>query len=293
VPSEPVPPLRYDTLSFLSDLGYADEYVGVVHSVIRSIVPAVTIVDVTHDIAPYDVRGAGLALARSAQYLRPGVVLVLVDPAFGSDRRRVAVEVGEGSAVLVGPDNGVLAPAVAMVGGASRAFALDRDDYHLASPGASFDGRDVLAPVAAHLCAGVPLEVLGTRVEPESLLPGMLPVPRAEEGALVAEVLWADRYGNLQLNVDPEDIAHLDAAVGIRSRSGTRTAARVRAGGELTTGQVGLVVDPYGLLALVVGRGSAADELGIGPGDEVQLFDAADAAPPGVSVPVQLSPRDR
>ena len=104
--------LRYDTISFLSDYGLSDEFVGVVKSVIRSIAPEVVVVDITHQVAPHDVRAGGLALARSAQYMVPGVVLAVVDPGVGGDRRAVAVEVGDGASVLVGPDNGLLAPAV-------------------------------------------------------------------------------------------------------------------------------------------------------------------------------------
>ncbi|OWY61281.1 hypothetical protein B7486_64615, partial [cyanobacterium TDX16] len=124
--TRPVPSgLRYDTVTFLSDYGTADEFVGVVHSVIRSITPEVEVLDLTHEIAPHDVRAGSLVLARSAQYLCPGIVLAVVDPGVGTDRRPVAVEVGEGASVLVGPDNGLLAPAVAMVGGATRAVVLD------------------------------------------------------------------------------------------------------------------------------------------------------------------------
>src|SRR5690606_19035378 len=112
----------------------------------------------------------------------------------GTDRRAVAVEVGDGSAILVGPDNGLLAPAVAMVGGATRAVHLDRPQYHLLAPGPTFDGRDVFAPVAAHLCNGVPLEEVGTEIDPATLTPGMLPISRMEGEELVAEVLWVDRY---------------------------------------------------------------------------------------------------
>ena len=92
-------------------------------------------IDLTHDIPPYDVRAGGLTLARSAQYLAPGVVIAVVDPSVGSTRRPIAVEVGDGASVLVGPDNGLLAPAVAMVGGATRAVWLTDPDHHLAAPG--------------------------------------------------------------------------------------------------------------------------------------------------------------
>ena len=162
-------PLRYDTVSFLSDYGTSDEFVGLVHSVIRSIAPEVRVIDITHEIAPYDVRAGALTLARSAQYLAPGVVVAVVDPGVGTTRRAIAVDVGDGASVLVGPDNGLLAPAVAMVGGASRAFELTNREYHLPAPGPTFDGRDVFAPVAAHLCAGVPLTELGTEIDPATL----------------------------------------------------------------------------------------------------------------------------
>src|SRR4051794_16725121 len=158
--------MRYDPVTFLSDYGLADEFVGVVKSVIRSIAPAVTVIDLTHDIDPHDVRGGGLALARSAQYLVPGVVLAVVDPGVGTPRRAIAIEVGDGQSVLVGPDNGLLAPAVAMVGGADRAVVLDNTDHHLPAPGPTFAGRDVFAPAAAQLCLGVDLLELGTPVDP-------------------------------------------------------------------------------------------------------------------------------
>ena len=146
--------LRYDTVSFLSDYGTTDEFVGVVHSVIRSLAPEVRVIDITHHVPVHDVRAGALTLARSAQYLSAGVVVAVVDPGVGTERRAIAVEVGDGASVLVGPDNGLLAPAVAMVGGASRAFELTNSAFHLQAPGNSFDGRDVFAPVAAHLCAG-------------------------------------------------------------------------------------------------------------------------------------------
>ena len=114
-----------------------------------------------------------------------------------------------GAGVVVAPDNGLIAPAVAMAGGPGRAVELTDPAYHLASPGGTFAGRDVFAPVAAHLCNGVSLEAFGPSVEPASLVPGVIPVPREERGALVAEVLWVDRFGNAQLNVGPEDLSRL------------------------------------------------------------------------------------
>jgi S-adenosylmethionine hydrolase len=195
--------LRYETVSFLSDYGHTDEFVGVVHSVIHQLCPGVRIVDITHEVAPYDVRAGGLTLARSVQYLAPGVVIAVVDPGVGSTRRPVAVEVGDGASVLVGPDNGVLAPAVAMVGGATRAVWLNDPEHHLEAPGPLFDGRDVFAPVAARLCSGVPLEELGELIEPAGLFPGVFPISEVTDEGISAEVLWVDRYGNALLKVVP------------------------------------------------------------------------------------------
>jgi S-adenosylmethionine hydrolase len=263
---------RYDTISFLSDYGHSDEFVGVVKSVIRSIAPEVAVIDITHEIAPHDIRGGSLALVRSVQYLVPGVVLAVVDPGVGTERRAVAVEVGdEGEAVLVGPDNGLLAAAVAMTGGAGRTVTLTNPKYHLEAPGATFAGRDIFAPAAAHLCAGVPLEELGELIDPITMLPGTVPIPREEDGAIEGEVLWVDRYGNAQLNVGPEDIEAMGDRVSLLWGDQVRTAQRATAYGELKPGQVGLVLDSYGLLSIALDRASAADQLKLHPGTGVTL----------------------
>ncbi|MDP9020386.1 MAG: SAM-dependent chlorinase/fluorinase [Actinomycetota bacterium] len=279
---------RFDTVSFLSDYGLEDEFVGVVTSVIRGISPHVTVVDVTHGVPPHDVRAGGLALARAAQYLAPGVVLAVVDPGVGTDRRAVAVEVGDREAVFVGPDNGVLASAVAMVGGASAAVELTDPAFHLPAPGPTFAGRDVFAPVAAHLCNGASLADLGERVEPAELLPGVLPVSRMEAGKLVAEVLWVDRYGNVQLNVGPDEVDPFDEPLALELPDGVRTASRAGAYGAIGAGAVALVVDSYGLVSIAADRRSAAAELGLAPGDIVILApaeggdgDGASASPGG------------
>lgn len=286
---------RFDTISFLSDYGRVDEFVGIVHSVIRTITPEVGVVDITHDIRAHDVRAGGLALARSVQYLAPGVVLAVVDPGVGTDRRGVAVEVGDGQAVLVGPDNGLLAPAVAMVGGASRAVELTSTEHRLEPLGATFDGRDVFAPAAAHLCAGVALTDLGPEIDPAGMRPGVLPLPQVEEGGLGAEVLWVDRFGNVQLNLGPEDLDSLGAAdrVAVTVEGRTRSARRVRAFADLVAGELGLVVDSYGLVALVLDQRSAAEELGLGPSHAVTVapLDDDGGANGSVSSPVELRPK--
>lgn len=279
---------RYDTISFLSDYGTTDEFVGVVRSVIRQLAPSVDVIDVTHGIAPHDVRGGALTLARAAQYLVPGVVLAVVDPGVGTERRGVAVEVGDGASVLVGPDNGLFAPAVAMVGGATRAVQLTNPEYRLPAPGPTFDGRDVFAPAAAYLCTGVPITELGPEIDTAGLLPGTMPLTREEHGTLVAEVLWVDRFGNLQLNVDPEEIAAFGPRIGLRYGRQQRTGVRADTYARVKPGEVGLIVDSYGLVSVAFDRMSAADELGLGTGDEVVLQPLGDDEPAGISTPVTL-----
>ncbi len=280
---------RYDTISFLSDFGLDDEFVGVVHSVIRQIAPEVRVIDITHGIPPHDVRAGGLALARAAQYLAPGVVLAVVDPGVGTRRRPVAVEVGDGSSVLVGPDNGLLAPAVGLCGGATRAVELANEDYRLPTVGGTFDGRDVFAPAAAHLCNGVPLTDLGPEVDPATLLPGVLPVAHLDGDELVTEVLWIDRFGNVQLDVGPDEIASLGDEFRLVRGGDSRTVVRVDAFGEIPSGRVGALVDSSGLVALAVARGSAATVLGVAEGDEIRLAPLGDETRGGSATPVDLT----
>jgi S-adenosylmethionine hydrolase len=283
---------RYDTISFLSDYGRTDEFVGVVHSVLRSIAPAAHVIDITHDIPPHDVRAGGLCLVRSAQHLCPGVVLAVVDPGVGTARRAIAVEVGGGQSVLVGPDNGLLAMAVSMVGGADRAVSLTNTDLHLPAAGATFAGRDVFAPAAAHLANGVDLAELGDLVDPVSLLPGVLPVTSLEDGELRCEVLWIDRYGNAQLNVDPDEVDGWGRRVQVTWEGGSRTATLAGAYGELADGEVGLVTDSYGLVSVSMPRTSAAAMLDLDAGTEVRLRRLDDQERDGVTTPVELGRRN-
>lgn len=288
---------RFDTISFLSDFGVVDEFVGVVKSVVRDLAPHATVVDLTHHISPFDVRAGSLALARAIVHVPSGVVLAAVDSGPENSRPLVAIEVAGGEGVMLGPDNGLLAPAVAMAGGAERAVLLTNAEFHLASAGGPFPARDVLAPVAAHLCNGVDLTALGDLVEADTLLPGVVPLPRdADGGGIAAEVLWVDRIGNCQLNVGLEDLMPWGSADGVRLqvRAGEvhRVVERVQHAGRLGSGSVGLVVDPYGMLALVLQRRSAAEDLALGPGDQVTLVPLAEGdRGPGSTTSITMRPR--
>lgn len=276
--------MRYDTVNFLTDYGLADEFVGVVKSVIHSIAPDVRIADVTHNVKAHDVRAGGLALARAAAYLNPGVVVAVVDPGVGGNRKAVAVEVGEGSTILVGPDNGLLAPTVALVGGATAAADITNSPFRLEAPGPTFDGRDLFGPVAAQLCLGASLAEVGTIIEPATLTPAVMPVSGREGDVILAEVLWVDRFGNCQLNLDPDELDARQYSLQIGEQR--RPARQVSHFDALGSGEIGLVTDSTGMVAVVLNRASAAAELRLGEGVEVHLHPGDAAA--GVTTPVTL-----
>lgn len=286
---------RFDTVSFLTDYGTRDEFVGIVKCVIADIAPHVRVIDITHEVPPFDVRAGSLALARAVSYVPQGVVLAVVDPGVGTNRRAIAVSVAGGTGIFIGPDNGLLSMGVALAGGADSAVVLDKPDYHLAAPGDTFAGRDIFAPVAAHLCNGVALTDVGTPIDVDTLLPGIVPLPRQEGDELHAEVTWVDRYGNCQINVSPDDVAELGSPIRVTlGARGTgerivRSMPVVRNFGQIGAG-IGLVVDSFGMLALCKDRGSAASELDLAPSDLVVLT-RDDGAGPSTSVSLTSKPR--
>jgi S-adenosylmethionine hydrolase len=180
---------------------------------------------------------------------------------------------------------------VALCGGASRAVEITNPDYLMPSEATTFDGRDVFAPAAAHLCLGVDMAELGPPIDPISLFPAMVPLTREDEGRLHAEVLWVDRYGNAQLNVDPEELEPYDDHVLLVMDDGNRSARRIENFATLEQGQLGLLVDAYGLIAVVLDRRSAAAELGLATGSAVTIEALDEGRPAGVVTPVDLGPR--
>ncbi|MBO0713606.1 MAG: SAM-dependent chlorinase/fluorinase, partial [Acidimicrobiales bacterium] len=262
----------------LSDYGSSDEFTGVVRSVLRRLSPPTVVIDLCHEVPPHDVRSGALMLARASPWLAPGVVLAVVDPGVGGPRRGVAVEVAdERGLVLIGPDNGLLMPAIASLGGARQAVELARPRAPtpgaFGSAGPTFDGRDLFAPAAARFCNGAPLAELGGRVDPATLVQGPVPSTRREGSLVVTEVVGSDRFGNLQLAATAADVASLGSSLSVETASGgdRHLARRVEAFGELAEDELGALIDSSGLVALVLDRRSAARALGAGPGDQVRL----------------------
>jgi S-adenosylmethionine hydrolase len=270
-------------LAFLSDYGLSDEFVGVCKAVMLSSAPDLVIIDLTHEVPAHDVRAGGLALVRSIQYLPDeAVVLAVVDPGVGTDRRLLAVECD--GATLLGPDNGLLAPAVAMLGGPKRIVELTSEAHRLPAPGPTFAGRDVLAPAAAHVALGGALQDLGPEIDAATLVPGLVSLPQLGDGGEIeAVVWWVDRYGNCQLNVAPEELrlqgGRPGAPLEVRFGERAKAARWVETFADAKPSELVLLVDSYGLCALALDRRSAAAEYGLSGGSAVILV------PPGVQAP--------
>ena len=264
-------------ISLLTDYGLNDEFVGVMKSVLTDMAPHVRITDLTHGVPAFDVRAGSLALARAVQYVPAGIVIAVVDPGVGSSRRAIAVEVAGGRGIFLGPDNGLLASGIAMAGGADRAFELTNVELHLAAPGTTFAGRDIFAPVAAFLANGGALEDVGNEIDTASVMPGLVPVASDETHAIYGsglrcEVTWVDTFGNCQMNVGPDDIAHFGPVLRLVIGDDVRSARVVSHFADIDGGAIGAVIDSYGMVALAVDRGSAAEALRISAGDAVLVF---------------------
>jgi S-adenosyl-L-methionine hydrolase (adenosine-forming) len=261
-------------ISFLSDFGRDDEFVGVVHGVVARLAPEVSVLDITHSIRRGDVRAGALALTRAVQYLPDGVVLAVVDPGVGTGRRAIAARTP--SSIFVGPDNGVLSPAVAMVGGADLVVSIENPEMRIPAAGETFHGRDVFGPAAALLASGeASLEDCGPVVPPQDVTPLLLPLPEVEPGSVTGTAWWIDRFGNTQTNVSPEEMALAgiseEATVTVRVGSSEYEVPWTRTYGEVDEGDLLLHVDGSGLIALAVRGGSAAEALRLSEGQKVTL----------------------
>ena len=254
---------------FMTDYGLADEFVGVCRGVMLRIAPDVRVVDLTHAIPRQDVLRGALSLGRATAYMPDDAVyLAVVDPGVGSKRRSVAVLAKPGS-VLVGPDNGLLSLAIEALGGVQAAVEITSPSVVLHPVSRTFHGRDVFAPAAARVAAGMRLEELGPSIDPSGLEVVDLPSPMVAPGAIGARVIAVDGFGNVQLNVRHSDLdaAGLGDVLSVRGRA----LSRVGVFTDAPEGVPAAVIDSNGQLALVVNRGSAADVLGLGVGNTVVL----------------------
>ncbi|MHB1719569.1 MAG: SAM hydrolase/SAM-dependent halogenase family protein [Acidimicrobiales bacterium] len=289
------------SLFLLTDYGMEDELAGMLRATLARLCPAARVIDITHGIPAFDVRAGSFCLERAVPYLGPGIVIAVVDPGVATGRRAVAVQVDPsriavppdapgglagpnglrspglpgGPGFYIGPDNGLLARAVRLSGGAVAVVEI------ATSGRSTFDGRDVFAPAAAKLFNGAPLRDLGDLVDPSTLVVLDDPLCETGFGTLRAEVTWVDRFGNVQLAACPDDAraSGIDAPDSVLWLEQVRTSElrerllvqRVDSYDALATGELGLLVDANGHLAVVCRRQSAALLLGIVPGMVIAL----------------------
>ena len=263
----------YDWITFTSDYGLEDHFVGVCHGVMARVAPRARVLDVSHAVAAQDVRQGALVLEQAVPYLPRAVHLAVVDPGVGSGRGMVAVQAG--GQALVGPDNGLLVWAAEALGGVERAHALANPAYRLDPVSRTFSGRDVFAPAAAHLAAGVDPAELGPEVDPAGLVRLERAAPQVGAGRVGGSVVAVDHFGNLALDLRRRDLERAGVAAGdpVEVRVGGRAHQAVQAEtfASVPAGDLLLHEDSFGSLAVAVNRGRAADRLGAGPGDPVEV----------------------
>ncbi len=264
-------------VTFLSDYGPADDFVGVCHGVIARIAPDVRVIDVTHGIARHDVREGAIVLRRALGFMPAGVHLAVVDPGVGSPRRAVALRCADAGRLLVGPDNGLLWLAAQRCGGVVEAADIDDSPLRLEPVSDSFHGRDVFAPVAARLASGqATLAQAGVPLDPAQLVG--LDLPRAHAttgGELLAHALLADGYGNVMLDADADAAAAGGLRRGDRVTVNGRPARCGRTFADVGAGELLVYADGYGALSLAVNGGSALADLGLRRDDEVRIAPGA------------------
>jgi hypothetical protein len=261
-------------VTFLSDYGLQDEYVGVCHGVIRRIAPEATIIDITHGVPPRDVRAGALALKRALPYMPPAVHLAVVDPGVGTERRPLALRCADGT-TLVGPDNGLLWPAAQACGGIAAAADLTDSPHKLEQVSATFHGRDLFAPAAAQLARDLPVELAGAPADRDNIVRLELPRPAVSPGTIVAHVISIDRFGNLSLDAGPSDLDQSglagEARVHIQAANAGDDVVHGRSFGDVPTGESILYQDASGSLAVAINGGDASRQLGIELDDELTL----------------------
>ncbi len=251
-------------VTFLSDFGLQDDFVGTCHGVIKRIAPDAQIVDITHGIEPQAVLQGALVLANTLPYMPEGVHLAVVDPGVGGTRRGLALRDAVGR-FYVGPDNGLLVPAAEKLGGVSAAWQLANAGYMLRPVSRTFHGRDVFAPAAAHLASGVDPAELGPKVEPASLVRLELPEPEVGEAMIRATVLYVDRFGNVQLNLSRADVESAGILPGRRVELDLGVdryyATAARAFSDVRAGDIILYEDSYENITVALTHGNAAEML--------------------------------
>jgi len=263
--TSPTPIKRLDFITLLTDFGLKDGNVGVMKGVIWGLAPQVKIADLSHQISPQNVQEAALVLRRSAPYFPDSTIhVIVVDPGVGTSRRPIAAQIG--AHYYICPDNGILTMQLAHAEAEGQPVHIvhaDNPHYWLPEISHVFHGRDIFAPLAAHLANGVPLHALGTPVDDPMRL--NLPTPERTEHGWVGEVIHIDHFGNISSNVRVE---HLGTPAQVQVHlCGVTIEGLVRTFGERPPGELVALYGSTGNLIVSVVNGNAARRLRAKPGD--------------------------
>jgi S-adenosylmethionine hydrolase len=262
-------------ITFLSDYGFDDDFVGICHGVMARICPEARVIDIAHGVRRHDVRAGALMLRDALAYVPTGVHLAVVDPDVGAERRAVALRLAD-DRLLVGPDNGLLWPAAELCGGVVEAADIARSPFRLEPLSATFHGRDIFAPVAARLVAGSSLAEAGQPCDPDELVKLELPRARLEGSALVAHALHIDKFGNVSLDVSHDDLADSGLKLGrpVELHLGelrVHEATYARTFADVHAGELLVYEDAHRRLAVAISHDDAAARLGIALDDELRV----------------------
>jgi len=254
-------------ITLLTDFGSADAFVGIMKGVILGINRQAQVVDLTHAIPPQQILPGALVLRSAARFFPEATVHVaVVDPGVGSARRPIVVETSHG--FLVGPDNGVLSLAAAVLG--TRQVRLIENMEYVRQPvSQTFHGRDIFAPVAAHLSRGIALDTLGPHVD--SIVELAVPAPQSSTSGVRGEVIYVDHFGNLITNITADALAHFPAQGVSVSIDGKPVAGPVNAYAAVPEGAALAIVGSWGVVEIAVCGGSAAQTFAAGPGTPVTV----------------------
>ena len=260
-------------VTFLSDFGLQDDFVGTCHGVIKLIAPETEIIDITHGIPPQQVLQGALVLANTLAYMPVGVHLAVVDPGVGGRRRPLALRDKTGRH-FVGPDNGLLIPAAERAG-IDAAHELANPQYALDSISRTFHGRDLFSPAAAHLARGVAIDELGPPIAVDALVRLDLPQPELRPERIAATVLYVDAFGNIALNVTREHAVEAGIVPGTQVElelGGERYyAVAARTFADARPGDIMLYEDSYRNMSVAISGGSAGEMLHARPGQSLRI----------------------
>jgi len=260
-------------VTFLSDFGLQDDFVGTCHGVIKRIAPEVQLIDITHGIPPRAVVQGAVVLANTVPYMPHGVHLAVIDPGVGGARRALALRDADGRC-YVGPDNGLLLPAAERAGIAESHEILN-PAYALEPVSRTFHGRDIFAPAAAHLARGLDLAELGPPIDPTALVHLELPTPQFGRHRIDATVLYVDAFGNMQLNLTRAHLEQANVLPGERVElelDGRRYyAVAARTFSDARPGDLILYEDSYRNIAVAMNRGDAGEMLDARPGQQLRI----------------------